>query len=72
MQIDIREQEFVQGMEIIFGDGFDPSNAYKLIVKGDYTEIVSKDGDGVYLASKDDALNLIKAVQKAVELGGWG
>lgn len=72
MQIDIRKQDFVQNLEIIFGDGVYPSYAYKLVIKGEYTEIASKNNSGVFLASKEDALNLIKAIQKAIELGGLG
>lgn len=72
MQIDIREQDFVQVTEIVFGDGFDKKDAYKLVIDGSFSKITSQSGESVYLNSEDDALNLIKAIQKAIELGSWG
>lgn len=74
MQIDIRtasEEEAVD--ELIFhGPDCHVSDAVKLVLNGQLSCIVSKDGrDNVYIDSTTHAKNLIKALQKAIELGTW-
>lgn len=76
MQIDIRDSEFGKVKEIVFADKDDTEkNCYLLTLQGSLSKIrTGWDGEDsfVYLDSKTDALNLIKALQKAIELGNWG
>lgn len=71
MQIDIRRDGKEEITEIVFGDGNDIDDAYKIVLQGDFTRIHSKENSVVYLSSKEDALNLIKALEKAISLGTW-
>lgn len=70
MRIDIRDSGSEEITEIVFGDGGDPWDGYILYLENNWTKIRSMDGE-VCIDSKEDALNLIKALQKAIELGNW-
>ena len=74
MQIDIRNKNDLRIRSILFSGGEDTemaeSDARELYLSGNCTEIRSEDSF-VMIDSKEDALNLIKALQKAIELGNW-
>lgn len=74
MQIDIRTTGESRVTEIIFGDcNQSELDCYKLTLDNELSKVYS-DYDGgtyVFIDSKEDALNLIKALQKAIELGNW-
>lgn len=70
MQIDIRAQGGEKVDSIVFGTPKDECDAYILTLSGEFTKIESQDSV-VYLASEEDARNLIKALEKAIELGTW-
>lgn len=71
MQIDIRDANPTE-IDSIFSDKNlkSDTDAFELFLNGICTEIRSEDGF-VNIDSKEDALNLIKALQKAIELGNW-
>jgi hypothetical protein len=71
MQIDIRKDGKEGITEIVFGDSYDLLDAYKVVLDGDMTSIRAMSDDLVYLNSKEDAINLIKALEKAISLGTW-
>ena len=78
MQIDIRDKSEDKVTEIVFANGAcDENNACLLTLDGEFSKIksmwdASDSRTGcVYLYSEGDALNLIKALQKAIELGNW-
>ena len=77
MQIDIRDKSEDKVTEIVFDNGdCDENNACLLTLDGEFSKIKSMwDTSGscahVYLDSKEDTLNLIKALKKAIELGNW-
>lgn len=73
MQIDIRDTNPPEIESIIFSDKSLKSgtDAFELFLNGSCTEIRSEESF-VNIDSKEDALNLIKALQKAIELGNWG
>lgn len=71
MKIDIRDNSQPRIDSIQFGDGHDPDDAYVLTLCGSLTKVESEDSF-VYINNKQDAINLIKAVEKALELGTWG
>ena len=73
MQIDIRTASEEAVDELIFhGPDCHVSDAVKLVLNGQMSYIVSKDGrDNVYIDSMTHAKNLIKALEKAIELGNW-
>lgn len=71
MQIDIRKDGKEEITEIVFGDGYDHMDAYKIVLDGDMTSIRAMSDDFVYVNSKKDALNLIKALEKSISLGTW-
>lgn len=70
MQIDIRVNDYKVN-EIVFGDAKTSLDAYVLILNGAYSRIESDNGTSVYVADEEDAKNLIKALQKAIEIGVW-
>lgn len=74
MQIDIRNEEVKQITSIIFhGHNCNPSDAYELVLDNSLSKLVSyADGNVVFIDSKEHALNLIKALQEAIELENWG
>ena len=74
--IDIREVKEEEITEIVFAvgegpDGFAQASAIAPYVYTGvpYVSIKSVDGDQVIINSKDHAHNLIKALNKAIELG---
>lgn len=69
MQIDIRDANTPEIDSIIFSNKSD-TDAFELFLCGSCTEIRSEESF-VHIDSKEDALNLIKALQKAIELGNW-
>jgi hypothetical protein len=70
MQIDIRDGFSDKITEIRFWDAV-WEDAHKIILNGVDTAI--QDGDAyLYIRSAEHAENLIKALQKAIELGNWG
>lgn len=69
MKIDIRNIGVEKIAHIVFAEPMD-CDAYELYLNGECTEIRSE-GGLVMIDSKTDALNLIKALQKAIELGNW-
>ena len=77
MQIDVRDESEDKVTEIVFANGAcDENNACLLTLDGEFSKIKSSwdtsgGGGWVYLDSEEDALNLIKALQKAIELGNW-
>ena len=73
MQIDIRTASEEAVDELIFyGPDCHVSDAVKFVLNGQLSYIVSKDGrDNVYIDSMTHAKNLIKALEKAIELGNW-
>lgn len=77
MKIDIRATSESKVTEIVFANGdCDENNACLLTLDGRFSKIKSRWNTSggcnhVYLDSKEDALNLIKALQKAIELGNW-
>lgn len=76
MEIDIRKDKTVQVSTIVFADkDCDRSDACLLTLKSSFTKITGNEGREsdyfVYLKSEEDAENLIKALQKAIELGNW-
>lgn len=64
MQIDIRKDGKEEITEIVFGDSYDLMDAYKVVLDDDMTSIRTMSDNLVYLDSKNDAINLIKALQK--------
>lgn len=70
MQIDIRKQQVDKIEEIIFSDPETNDDGYVLKLDGSGSTIESNDCF-IYIDSKENALNLIKALQKAIELGNW-
>ena len=70
MQIDIRGVSDEKVDSIKFGNGCDECYAYFITLNGIYTKIESQDSE-VYLCCEEDARNLIKALEKAIELGTW-
>ena len=73
MQIDIRNGESEEITEIVFhGPDCDEDDAVKIDLGGRYTSIDSSDGGNrVYIDSEEHAVNLIKALKKAISLGTW-
>lgn len=73
MKIDIRDNEVGKVEGIVFAEEDEyEKNCYLLTLEGDMSKISSAYCNTfVYLDSKEDALNLIKALQKAIELGNW-
>lgn len=70
--IDIREQ--VEVSNIIFADptACAECTAIKLDRCHGYARLIDQCGNGACaIATKQDAQNLIKALQKAIELGWW-
>lgn len=70
MQIDIRAQGVEKVDSIVFGTPKDECDAYILTLSGEFTKIESIDSQ-VFIGSEVDANHLIKALQKAIELGNW-
>lgn len=70
MQIDIREVGDDKVDSIKFGNGDDQNDAYFITLNGIHTKIESQNNI-MYLGSEQDACNLIKALEKAIELGTW-
>lgn len=66
--IDIRTYESTPIFEITFADNYDSRNAY-FISKENYGLDIESNEYEVGLRSKEDVLNLIKALNKAIELG---
>lgn len=71
MEIDIRSGTTSMVDSIIYADIKDERDAYKLVLDSEMTRIVSSDGTNIFIDTKEDAENLIKALQKAIELGNW-
>lgn len=73
MQIDIRNEEVKQITSIIFhGPECNPSDACELVLDNSLSKLVTYSEDNeVFIDSNEHALNLIKALQKAIELGNW-
>lgn len=69
MKIDIRKEQ-TEIDSIVFGEGEDDGDAYVLSLAGDLTRIESPN-TYVFIDNKEDAKNLIKALEKAIELGTW-
>lgn len=70
MQIDIRSEVESKVTSIIFSDALGSLDAKELYLCDSCTEIRSNDSF-VHIDSQEDALNLIKALQKAIKLGNW-
>lgn len=69
MQIDIRNSDIERVTEILFWEK-DWKDAHKIVLDGVDTQIA--DGDAfVYIRSAEHARYLIKALEKAIELGTW-
>ena len=73
MQIDIRNIENEEITEIVFhGPDCNKDDAVKIYLAGRFTSIDSADGvSKVYIDSEEHAKNLIKALEKAIELKTW-
>lgn len=73
MQIDIREKEADKIERIIFADPVSLDSGYVLNLNFDPNglTVIESEDSFVFIDSKEDALNLIKALQKAIELGNW-
>lgn len=71
MEIDIRNGTNSVVDAIIYADIKDERDGYKLVLDSEMTHIVSSDGTSIFIDTKEDAENLIKALQKAIELGNW-
>lgn len=72
MRIDIRNTGVQKITSIVFADcEKDGDNAYSLELSGSYTKLYSAN-NWLFVDSKEDAQNLIKALQKAIELGELG
>lgn len=72
--IDIRNIEQSEITKIEFADESERYHNAQFLVKGldGAVEIESLDVEaGITIASEEDAQNLIKALQKAIELGWW-
>ena len=69
--IDIRVNSKEEITNIEFADSME-NNAYILTKYTGYAGIQIENEDfGVEISSKEDAQNLIKALEKAIELGWW-
>lgn len=68
MEIDIRTKEDVVTTIWFADNDSDYNKAVKLKQQGVGFNIVSKDDDHQKILNKQDALNIIKAIQKAIEL----
>jgi hypothetical protein len=68
MEIDIRTKEDVVTTIWFADNDSDYNKAVKLKQHGVGFNIVSKDYDHQKILNKQDALNIIKAIQKAIEL----
>jgi len=76
MEIDIRNSTADKVNTIVFADkDCDQGDACLLTLKNSFTKITGYKGEAspyyIYLKSQEDAKNLIKALQKAIELGNW-
>lgn len=72
MQIDIRDGMNDEVTAIVFhGPDCDGSDATTLKLSDSFTYIRNKGTDKVFIQDKKHAENLIKALQKAIELGNW-
>ena len=71
MEIDIRCAAAPIVKTIIYGDARNGHDGYKLSLGHSMTSIESTNGDFVYIDTREDAENLIKALQKAIELSNW-
>ena len=71
MEIDIRTGATSIVDAIIYADVKDERDGYKLRLDSEMTYIESSDGTSIFIDSKQDAENLIKALQKAIELDNW-
>lgn len=73
MQIDIREKEADKIEGIIFADPVSLDSGYVLNLNfgPNGATVIESEDSFVFIDSKEDALNLIKALEKAIELGNW-
>lgn len=72
MEIDIRSGTARKVETIIYADIKNGDDGYKLILNNEMSCIETSGGSAIYIDTKEDAENLIKALQKAIELGNWG
>jgi len=69
MKIDVREDKELEITEIVFADKFEYNiNAIYLPGSGK-VRVSNSYSTGSMIGSKEDALNLIKALNKAIDLG---
>ena len=71
MEIDIRNGAVQEVEAIIYADIKNDDDGYKLVLGHTMTSIESVNGGSIYIDTKEDAENLIKALRKAIELGNW-
>lgn len=69
MEIDIRKECMSEIDKIIFAEFIKNSNA--MILRKVKSIWITSETSEVSIASKEDAENLIKALQKAIELNWW-
>ncbi len=69
MQIDIRAQNVERVTEILFWEQY-WQDAHKIVLKG--ADALIADGDAfICIRSAEHARYLIKALEKAIEIGTW-
>ena len=71
MEIDIRSCVAHKVEAIIYADVKNDFDGYKLVLDYGMTAIEASNGHSIYINTKEDAENLIKALQKAIELDNW-